>query len=1020
MSLGSRSVNRPVLTLVVYTIIIILGIVSLSRLSIDLMPEITYPTITVFSNYGNVGPQEIEEMVTRPIEEALSAVSGVETITSSSGEGESRIRVSFAWGTDLDVAANDIRDRLDRVIGRLPDDMEKPTIRKFDTSSAPVMMIGVSSDLNPIELRKIIDDQIKYRLERVPGVASADIRGGLNREIHVEFESSKLKAYGISIDDIITSLKNDNQNIPAGDFEKGTSTVLIRTLAEYSSVEDIKNTVVKSVNGTQLKLKDVAEVSDSWEEADQIIRINGTPGVTVSISKQSGANTVQVVEKVNEEITIINKDFSQLKLLALFDSAKFIKQSINSISVSAIWGGFLAVLILFLFLRNAASTLIIATAIPVSIIATFGLMYFGGFTLNTITFGGLALGIGMLLDSSIVVLENIYRHRESGALLKKAAIEGADEVWSAILSSTLTTVVVFFPVIFIRGMSGIIFKQMAYVVGFALLCSLFVALTLIPMLSSKFLHTEKESSLKERSLKKRIYEASGRTFSIIEDKYRKFLKRALSNQKKVVAVLGSLLVISVALIPFIGVELMPTADEGEVSVSFEMAVGTKLEIMDEASLKIEKMVKDNVPEAVSMMTRLESDGGSIRIRLVSKADRGRSSNDIADDLRRLIKGIPGVSIRTRSGGGMNFMRMNQSSANELSVEIRGYDLSEAQKIAIEVENRIKQVEGITDTDISRAEGNPEQIILIDKQKAADLGLSVYSIGRAVQAAVSGSTASYYREHGKQYRIILRLKKEDRTDLEDILDLTVVNNKKQHIALRNVVRTEMREGPAELERKDQERIIEVTGNFTGRDLGSIISDTRELLKDVPVPKDFAIIFGGDYEEQQKAFKELMLGFILALVLVYLVMAAQFESLIDPFVILFSIPVALIGIVAVMMLTGTIFSMQAFIGCIMLAGIVVNNAILLVDYTNQLRFKHGMEMIEAVCTAGARRLRPILMTTSTTVLGLLPLSFGLGEGGESQAPLARVVIGGLLSSTVITLILIPVIYTIFEEKVRKKKA
>lgn len=369
---------------------------------------------------------------------------------------------------------------------------------------------------------------------------------------------------------------------------------------------------------------------------------------------------------------------------------------------------------------------------------------------------------------------------------------------------------------------------------------------------------------------------------------------------------------------------------------------------------------------------------------------------------------------------MNFMRMNQSSANELSVEIRGYDLSEAQKIAIEVENRIKQVEGITDTDISRAEGNPEQIILIDKQKAADLGLSVYSIGRAVQAAVSGSTASYYREHGKQYRIILRLKKEDRTDLEDILDLTVVNNKKQHIALRNVVRTEMREGPAELERKDQERIIEVTGNFTGRDLGSIISDTRELLKDVPVPKDFAIIFGGDYEEQQKAFKELMLGFILALVLVYLVMAAQFESLIDPFVILFSIPVALIGIVAVMMLTGTIFSMQAFIGCIMLAGIVVNNAILLVDYTNQLRFKHGMEMIEAVCTAGARRLRPILMTTSTTVLGLLPLSFGLGEGGESQAPLARVVIGGLLSSTVITLILIPVIYTIFEEKVRKKKA
>ncbi|MBN1968874.1 MAG: efflux RND transporter permease subunit [Candidatus Delongbacteria bacterium] len=1019
MSITDKPVNRPILTFVIYLIVIILGSVSFYRLSIDLMPEITYPTISIFANYGNVGPEEIEEIITRPIEESLSAVSGVESITSTSSEGECRIRVMFGWGTDLDIAANDIRDRMDRVSRRLPDDLEKPTIRKFDMSAAPVMEIGVSSDLNPIELRKIVDDQVKYRIERVAGVASSDIRGGLNREIHVEIDAVKLKAYSLELDDIKNAMANDNQNIPAGEYEKGSSKVLVRTLGEYKKIDEIENTIIKQLGNNQIRIKNVAKVVDSWEDVDQIVRVNGQLGLRISISKQSGANTVNVVDAVNSEIVKINEDLKQIQLVTLFDSAKYIKQSINNISLSAVWGGFLVVIILFIFLRNVASTLIIATAIPISMIATFGLMYFGGFTLNIITFGGLALGIGMLLDSSIVVLENIYRHREEGENLKESAIKGTKEVVSALFSSVLTTIVVFFPVIFVRGMSGIIFKQMAYVVSFSLFCSFIVALTLIPVLSSRYLHTEKELKKGASGWKKRIYELSEKLFQNIENRYKNLLSWSLDNRKKLISIFTIMLIVSLFLIRGIGVELMPSADEGQVRVSYEMAAGTKLEIVDEISLKIESIITKNVPEAVSTMSRIEPDGGDVRVQLLPKAERNRSSDEIANSLRKKLANIPGTTIRTRSGQGLFFMRMMQSSDDNLSIEIRGYDLKTAQNLAIEVESIVKSIEGVTDTKISRSDGNPEEILLIDREKAASLHLNVYDIGKSIQSALSGTSSSYFRENGKQYKILLRYKESDRSDIEKILDMNLLNSSGVSIPVRTVIKTELREGPSSLERKNQERIITVSANFIDRDLGSIIKDTRAQLSKLTIPKDFAIIFGGDYEEQQKAFSELILGFILAIILVYLVMAGQFESFLDPFVILFSIPMAIIGIVITMIATGTVFSMQAFIGCIMLAGIVVNNAILLVDYTNQLRELHGMDLYEAIKTAGVRRLRPILMTTSTTVLGLLPLSFGLGEGGESQAPLARVVIGGLASSTLITLVLIPVLYSLFEQKVKRIK-
>jgi HAE1 family hydrophobic/amphiphilic exporter-1 len=1024
MNLAQGPVHRPILTAMIFLVIITLGVISFSRLSVDLMPEITYPAISVITSYGNVGPQEMEELVTRPIEEALAAVQGVEEITSTSTEGRSMVRVSFTWGSDLEEAANDIRDRIDRVLSRLPEDIERPMIRKFDLSAFPILIMGIASDMNPLDLRELIEDQVKYRLERVPGVAAVDIYGGLNREIHVELKAAQLKALGLSPDAVLAALGRENRNVPAGLYEKGNLEILVRTQGEYRSLDEIGQTVVSMRQGAPIRIADVADVKDSWEEIRQQVRINGKPGVRISINKQSGSNTVNVAEEVLAEVARINRDIPQISILPLIDTSKYIQQSINNVGRSILIGGLLAIFILFLFLRNISSTTIIATAIPISVVATFGLMYFGGFTLNIMTFGALALGIGMLVDSSIVVLENTYRHREQGQSPVDSALVGSSEVSSAIIASTLTTLVVFFPVVFIRGMSGIMFRQMAYVVSFSLLCALIVALTLIPMLSSKFLRYSPSQHLKGESRLHRIYVTSEAAFRKVEQRYAALLDWALHHRKIVVSGTFAMFVVSVILMRLIGVELMPRADEGEVRVNLEMAVGTRLEVVDQVTLAVEEIIRREVPEMSDMMSRAggggwRSRGGhtaEVRVTLVPKKDRRRSSEQVANALRQALAGLPGVTIRTRAGQGLFLLSMGTSGGDNISVEVRGYDLETAQRLALQVEQVVKQVPGITDTRISREEGSPEQVIRIDRQKASDLGLTVSDIGDALQTAVGGTYASYFREGGKEYRILVRLSAEDRNDLAELLDLTVVNNRGEPVILRNVVAAVPREGPVSLERKDQERIIAIDANFTGRDMGSVVSDIRKGLRAVPVSKDFAILFGQEYEEQQKAFRELLFGLILALFLIYMVMAGQFESFRDPFVVLFSIPMALIGVVLTMMLTGTIFSMQAYIGCIMLAGIVVNNAILLVDYTNQLRRREKMDLMGAIRLSGLRRLRPILMTTLTTVLGLFPLSLGLGEGGEAQAPLARVVIGGLLSSTLITLVLIPVVYSVFEQRMK----
>ncbi len=1028
MRISQFSVHRPIFTIMVVLMVILLGGVSLFRLPIDLMPDISYPTISVSCQYENAGPEEIEELITRPIEEAVSAVPGVEELTSSSVEGRSVVRVTFTWGTDLDTASNDIRDRLDRIIDHLPEEADRPTVRKFDLASFPILHLGASSRLDPVQTRLILEDQVKYRLERVPGVAAVDIYGGLEREIHVSLDPAKINALSIPLDQIISQIKEGNVNIPAGTIEKGNFEITIRTPGEYTDLRQLQDTVIAVRQGVPIQLKEIARVEDSWTKITRIVRVNGEFGIRMAVSKQSGKNTVDVARGVLEELERINGNIPQIHIVPIIDTSDYIKRSIQNVGSSAITGGLLAVGILLLFLRNIRSTVIIATAIPVSIIATFALLYFSNLTLNIMTLGGLALGIGMLVDNAIVVLENIYRIHEGGESIELAAVDGANEVSAAVLASTLTTVMVFMPLVFMRGMSGVMFKQLSIVVTFSLMCSLAVALTLVPMLSAKILSRGSWDATGRRNLNRRIYEATGRLLVGLENSYKSILHVALSHRLFVVVAATVVLAGCLLLVPYIGAELMPASDEGEVRVDVEMEVGTRLDLLDSKFKVIEQIVNENVPEIRNVVVNVGGarwyggggHTGDIRISLVPQSQRTRSSQQIADDLRKKLGGIPGTTVRTRAGQGLFVMRMGTTEANKAVVEIRGHDFQTADRLASRVQEIVDDIAGVADTQLSRDPGGPEELIVIDRQKAADMHLTVSNIANALQTILSGSEAGYYRQGGDEFTILVKLRDAEKSDLRDVLDLTLTNSNGDPVVLRNVVDTVPRSGPVLIERKDQERIITVTAEISGRDMGSVIADIQDGLRAVPVPSGFSIGYGGDYEEQQKSFRELSFSCVLALLLVYMVMACQYESLRDPFVVMFSVPLAAIGVILMLFFTGTTFNIQSFIGCIMLGGIVVNNAILLVDHTNLLRRRDGIPIREAIEEAGRRRLRPILMTALTTILGLVPLALGLGEGGEAQAPMARAVIGGLLSSTLITLVFVPVVYSIFERHAWRTEA
>lgn len=1025
MSISKQAVHRPIFTVMVVLIIIILGGLALSRLPIDLMPDVSSPTISISTNYSNASPLEMEQLITQPIEEAVSAVPGVQDISSESTEGNSNVRVTFNWGTNLDTAANDLRERLDRVISVLPDESSRPTLRKFDLSAMPVLTLGVTSKLNPIEVRKIIDNQVKYRLERVPGVAAMDVRGGLEREIHVNIDPQKAKALRLSFGQVINQIKAENINLPAGTILSGNHEITIRTPGEFENLDELRNTIIPTKSNGSIRLRDIAEITDSFMKVNRIIRINGQPGVQISVNKQSGTNTVNVAKGVLKELDNINADIPQIRIIPIIDTSVFIERSIKNVANSALLGGILAILIILFFLRNLKSTAIISTAIPISIIATFGLLYFNGFTLNLMTLGGLALGVGMLLDNSIVVLENIYRHREEGKSREEAAVFGSEEVLPPIIASTLTTIVVFLPLIFVRGMSGIMFKQLAYVVVFSMSCSLLTAITLVPMLSGKIL-TLRDTKGGSNHFLSRFGDEIGKFLHQEEESYKRLLHLALDHRQATSIIAASLLLLSFILFPFIGSELMPQTDEGELRVDVEMEAGTRLDILSAKMKQVEQIISQNLPELKNIVSTAGGSGygpsssnvGQFRVTVVSRSERKRSSEDISQQLRKQLSGIPGAKIRVRTASN-NMMSRVMGGGSRIEVQVRGHDFTVAEGLAKRVQQTIENVPGITDANLSRTAGSPEEVIIIDRMKAEELGLTVQQIAQMLETVLSGTEAGNFRESGKEYAIRVQVKDADQLPINEILDMTLVNSNGVPIVLRNVTHVENSQGSTMIERLNQERMIDVSANFSGRSMSAVMKDIKTALRDIPLPAGFTIGFGGDYAEQQKAFKELMIGFILSLILVYMVMASQYESLKDPFIVMFSVPLAVIGVVLILFLTGTTFNIQSYIGCIMLGGIVVNNAILLVDTTNLLRRRDCIPTRQAIEEAGRRRLRPILMTALATILGLIPMAIGMGEGGEAQAPLARAVVGGLLSSTLITLIFIPVVYSFFEEGVTRVK-
>lgn len=1008
MALTETSIKRPIATSMFFLIIITLGVIGFRYLPVDLLPPIEYPQLTVSTEYPNVGPEEIETIITERVENALAGVPGVERVRSNSSEGRSRVTLEFAQSVDVDVAANDVRAALDRLRGALPPEVDAPRIWKFDPNNFPIVIIGANSDKNLADLTLLLDREITKRFEQINGVGSIDIWGGVNREVKIDLKRDRLIASGLTSAQVRQAIASENANLPGGNVNSGIQQLYVRTLGEYESIEQIANTVIKTVDNKPVRVKDVAEVSFDYQDLNRLVTIDEKPMVRFGIRKQTGANTVAVTDDIREEVAKINAERNDLELFVTTDQSKFIQSSIDNVQNSAMWGALLAVVVLYVFFRNGSSTFIIAVSIPISIIATFALLYFNNLTLNQMSFGGLALGVGLIVDNAIVVLENIIRIREEeGKDLRNSAYIGTKQVTGAIIASTLTTSVIFLPVVFMQTISGLLFQQLALVVVFALVCSLLVALTLVPMLSSKFLSVKS----KNENTKKGWFQ---KVFTRFENRYSEWLRSAVKHRKMVFAVTGVLVIGSFLLAPIIPVELAPQTDADEIDIDLRMADGTNIAVINKYLKDLEEIIRSTVPlDDVEHLTTDVRDGrAEVEIAMVETSKRSRSTSDLAQEIQKKVQGtIPGADIRVSAQSGLWILRriFGSGGAEDLQLEVRGYDIEKSFQIAQDVKLQLEGINGITGVRVDRSEGTPEERIIFDREKIARLGLTINEVAGIVQTNIGGSRAGAFRVGGDEYPITVRLRPEDRLNIQDLDNISIQTPTGQVIPVSSVIERVSGRGPEGISRINGQRVTGINANLDPNlALGDAVELAQAKLSSYQLPEGYNIVFSGEYQEQQEASKDFTMSVIMALILIYMVMAGQFERFLDPLVVMCSVPLAIIGVVPTLMLTGTTINIQSLMGIIMLIGIVVNNAIVLVDYINLMRREKGMSVAEAVIESGRLRLRPILMTTLTTVLGLLPLSFGIGAGAEIQASLARVVIGGLTASTLVTLIFIPVVY------------
>jgi len=1010
MSITKKSVQRPIATTMIYLIVITLGIIGFRFLPVDLLPPIEFPQLTIATNYDNVGPEEMELLITDRIENAVAGIPNVEEVSSNSSEGNSWVTLRFGQNTNLDEATNDVRAALDRVRRNLPPEVDPPRIWKFDPNDSPIVILGARSEREMSELTRILEREIAKRIEQIPGVGSIDVWGGVYREIHVDMIREKMASLNLTSNDIVTAISSENVNRPGGNIREGLNDLYVRTLGEYSNVDEVATTIVATIDGTPVRVQDVAVVSDGYQDIGRYIEIDDMPTIRLGIRKQSGANTVAVSDLVHKEVERINAARSDIQLRVITDQSSFIQSSIDNVRNAAIWGGILAIIVLFSFLRNGSTTIIIGITIPISIIATFGLLYFNGLTLNQMSFGGLALGVGLIVDNSIVVLENIVRKRQNGLGKKESSLLGTREVTGAIIASTLTTSVIFLPVLFMQTITGIMFQELALVVVFALLCSLLVALTLVPMLSSKFISVEPDNPDPEKRTKWQ------KLFERIENKYANLVSVGIKKRIWIVGVTAVLVVASFLYLPFIPFELAPQTDSDEIRVRINMDGGTNISVMYEYLEELDALVKSVVPMEDVKFASKEARNGSaeIELALVDASKLSKSPTELADEIREKLAGtIPGADLRVDARSGLWILRRIFSSgggdAEAVQIQLRGYDIDTSEELAIMMRDRIEMIDGVTDVWANVREGRPEQNIRFDREKMSRLGITAQQLATAIQSNVGGNRAGVFRQQGEEIPITVRLRPEDRVSIQDINSISIRTSSGDIIPISTVAEQISERGPTNINRVNGQRVTYITANLEGGvALGTAVESIRTDLSQIPLPEGFSIYFGGEYEEQQKAQRDFTLSILMALLLIYMVMAAQFERFIDPLIVMFSVPVAIIGVVPTLVLTNTTLNLQSLMGIIMLIGIVVNNAIVLVDYINLMRREQGLNVREAVVEAGRLRLRPILLTTLTTVLGLLPLSFGIGTGGEIQASLARVVMGGLTASTLITLFLIPIVY------------
>ena len=1059
MKLPGISVKHPVTTSMVFLALLILGLVSLSQLGLELLPDISFPTVVVFTPYPGVGPEEIESSISEPIEDAVSTLNGVERISSASSEGVSMVVINFTWRTNMDTIVSEIREKVTAIEDDLPAAAERPAIVRFNPEFLPSIVLNVSSRTSGLDLRRLAEEVIVPELEKIEGVATVEVFGGKIAAVTCKLDLNSIRKLDIPILRILRVFEAENVNLPAGSISIEDRYIVLRALGEFTSLRDIENVLIGYKDTVAVYLGDVAEVSLGHLPREQFFRAESGEGVQLAVRKQPGHNTVDINRMVKEQIRRLRRKLPpsvEVKLQS--DQSDQILNSIGSVARAAWQGGLLAVLVLLFFLRSIPSTLIISVAIPVSVVATFSLMNFAGISMNIVSLMGITLGVGMFVDNSIVVLESNFRKTLAGMPPGEAAVAGTAEVGTAITASTLTTLVVFFPLVFVKDFAGLIFQDLAYTVVFALFISLVMALTLVPVLCSRFLRLPRthrvnnsggspdrnladlDVSLADIEVHTGNRLVDGITGRIqewlrrMDELYEKAIRWALEHTAAVILSAVFLLVISLASVALLGMEFLPESDEGQFAISMETRIGSSFQKTEEKVLEAEQIIRELTKEDLQSISTSIGRGGTMQgaaergshlsvleIRLVDKDRRSRTVWQIINELsERLDRGVMDSRFRFSLQGVGALATTVTGDSEPIVVGISGDDLDRSYVYAQRIASRMERVQGVRDVDLSYKTGKPELQFRIKCKEAAGLGLSPLEIAATLRTAYKGSKVSTFRGTDDKYDVYVILADADRNSLKGIQKLFFVNPLGETIPLENVVEVVQGIGPLTIGRENRTRIIEVTGALTGeRALNRVMADIQEEVSGLgSVPPGIELSYSGSYQQMQESFRSLLFVLILAVALVYMVLASQFENLLHPLIIMFSVPFCIIGLVAALVVTGTTFSMMSFIGAILLVGIVVNNAIVLIDYMNRLQ-ERGLSVREAIIRGGKTRLKPILMTSFTTIFGLLPMAIGVGAGSELRAPLGRAVVGGLLTSSFVTLILIPTLYWLVESRIRKRK-